>query len=300
MYKQSKKWFQDKIGIGENRDRLSFIEKKINFNTLMIQEFLPEILDIKADKRSILALEERAENKSVPTFIHKNDIMFISNLYHNEDMDKALNVYFKLGNSTASMLWAIAEENKKSDLFNEGGAVLDFGAGYGRVSRFLPSYFGSKSSYYASEIKEEAMRFHESSLGYKGIVHGPHAASFKTDQKFDLIFVGSVFTHLPKKMTEDWLTSLSNALNKGGLLIFTTHNIKTYGFSEKGDFYFAPESEDSSFSTIEDSLEDQSEYGTSYISDELIKTWMTERNLNFEIRSQAFGGTQDLIISSSK
>ena len=297
MLRQFKKWFQDKIGIGENRDRLDFLEKKIRFNGILIQELMPALLDFDPAGKGIESM--KTEKSPVASVIHKNDIMFISNLFHNEDVDQSLKVYFSLGDNTARQIHEIAVSGNAS-ILEKGGNLLDFGAGYGRVSRFFPRYFGEKVSYYASEIKEEAMRFHEEQLGYRGIVHGPHADSFKSDRKFDLIFVGSVFTHLPQRMTEEWLSKLADHLSESGFLIFTTHNIRTYNISQTKDFHFDPGSEDSSFDAVEDSLENQSEYGTSYVSDELIRKWMDDRGLGFEIQPRAFGGTQDLIISQRK
>jgi len=90
----------------------------------------------------------------------------------------------------------------------------------------LPFALGKDIDIYTSKVKAEAVAFSEKELGFKGIHHGSQAESFPTDRQFDVIFAGSIFSHLPEKMLTEWLTKLTEVLNPNGLLLFTQHHLK--------------------------------------------------------------------------
>ena len=100
--------------------------------------------------------------------------------------------------------------------------ILDMPCGYGRVLRYLRAFW-PKATIVASDLNEAAMNFcHEtfdaiiskSNIDVRGI-NFPH--------KFDLIWVGSLFTHFDKVRCENLLKNLVNYLNEDGVLVFTTH-----------------------------------------------------------------------------
>jgi ubiquinone/menaquinone biosynthesis C-methylase UbiE len=45
------------------------------------------------------------------------------------------------------------------------------------------------------------------------------------DNQFDLIYVLSVFTHLPEGLGVNWINELTRVLKPGGLLLITLHGI---------------------------------------------------------------------------
>ena len=49
MKKTLKRWFQDKIGIGENRDKLALLEKRLAALATLEQWALPEVLPIPSE-----------------------------------------------------------------------------------------------------------------------------------------------------------------------------------------------------------------------------------------------------------
>lgn len=98
--------------------------------------------------------------------------------------------------------------------------VLDYACGYGRVLRWLAVAFGqhrvigvdadAKAVAAAASLGFKAERLDTSLVTYLG-------------RDFDLIWVGSLLTHLPEGETLRVLGYLRRHLTKTGVLVFTTH-----------------------------------------------------------------------------
>ena len=99
--------------------------------------------------------------------------------------------------------------------------VLDVPCGYGRVTRHLVKFFPD-AAVFVSEIDKAKQNFCASAFAAHGI-DLPRDFSGEPPRDFDLIFVGSLLTHLNASRTIDALHYLIRALADGGLLIFTTH-----------------------------------------------------------------------------
>ena len=284
-----KKWFQDKIGIGENRDKIIYLEKRIKLNQALLQLTLPNYLNLDVEKRDVPFIQEFGAGAFNLT-IHKNDLMFLAILLAKDGrIDPSLEEYFRVGYDTVQSLKA-----RCGNL--EPKHILDFGGGYGRVSRFLKSAF-PKAEIHVSEIKSEAVEFNKTALGLGGLAHTNLPESLISDFQFDLIFAGSVFTHLPKKDAYNWLQKLAQLLSKNGILIFSIHNSASFGMENSEGFAYKTLSEDEFFNVIDDSIQDNSTYGTAYFSSQLIKQWLSEFGLTCTIEANAFGGIQDLVIA---
>lgn len=292
MFENLKRWLQDKIGIGENRDKIIYLEKRVKLNHLLLQQLLPKILALNPEDRNIPFLKTLGDRSNLNLAIHKNDLMFLQILIaKNGNVDAALNEYYHVGYETAQLLKGIVAGKPIQNL-------LDFGAGYGRVARFLSLAFSNSTNVFASDIKEEAVNFNRNSLNLNGLNHSTEIASYNPIVKFDLIFAGSVFTHLPEADSEKWLHALAESLEKDGMLVFSVHNIRSFGVSKTAHFAFKKLSEDSFFDSVEDSIKEADRYGTSYVSSEKVAEWMRKENLSFEILPNGFGGIQDLVIAT--
>ena len=100
-------------------------------------------------------------------------------------------------------------------------AVLDFGCGCGRVTRYWDAFAGSVSG---SDMSANAIewcrhnltfaRFESNALGPPLVFH---------DASFDLVYALSVFTHLTSDLQIAWRDELRRVLRPGGLLLVTTH-----------------------------------------------------------------------------
>ncbi len=100
--------------------------------------------------------------------------------------------------------------------------VLDFGAGYGRVLRALKSRFPA-ADITAADVIPKAVEFCQRTFGATPVLSQEDLTRVKYERPFDVIWVGSVFTHLDKDKCIALFDHLTNALAPGGVLVFTTH-----------------------------------------------------------------------------
>jgi SAM-dependent methyltransferase len=122
--------------------------------------------------------------------------------------------YFQSGRADAIKIEALIAKRG----LGAQSRILEFVAGFGRVTRHLTRYHLT-----ASDIHGDAVRFLEQELGVRAIPTDTDPDAFVTTERFDFIFVLSLFSHLPAALFERWLARLTLALAPGGFLMFTTH-----------------------------------------------------------------------------
>jgi len=107
-------------------------------------------------------------------------------------------------------------------------SVLDLPCGHGRVLRYLKAAF-PHAELTACDIVKDAVDFCASTFGATPVYshQAPSRIPVKQDA-FDLIWVGSLFTHLDARLWKGFLSRLASSLRPGGLLIFTTHGRHVY------------------------------------------------------------------------
>jgi hypothetical protein len=124
VLKRLQRWIQDKSGIGENRDALAVLRRRVDALAALQQQHLPETL-------SLPWIPELPEG--VSPAIHRADAMFRFPLsVSGGDWVRAASEYFAAGRE-------LALAAKKSAPLAQ--SLLDFGGGYGRVGRFLAAEF---------------------------------------------------------------------------------------------------------------------------------------------------------------
>jgi SAM-dependent methyltransferase len=101
-------------------------------------------------------------------------------------------------------------------------SILDFPCGHGRVLRSLKSAFPS-AKLTACDIDRDGVDFCETTFGAEGVYSNHDLGQVELGGDFDLIWVGSLFTHLPEAKWGDFLDFLVQRLAPAGLLVFTTH-----------------------------------------------------------------------------
>jgi SAM-dependent methyltransferase len=99
--------------------------------------------------------------------------------------------------------------------------LLDVPCGYGRVTRHLVKFFPD-SQIFVSEKDKAKQHFCASAFGTKEL-DLPLDFCGEPKRQFDLIFVGSLLTHLNERLSISALHYLLKSLSEGGLLIVTTH-----------------------------------------------------------------------------
>jgi SAM-dependent methyltransferase len=101
-------------------------------------------------------------------------------------------------------------------------SVLDFGSGYGRVYRALAAGFpGAQLT--ACDLMADAAKFCATTFGGDWVVSNEDLAAITLPRRYDLVWLGSVFTHLPAHRWHMLLDFLADATATGGLVVFTTH-----------------------------------------------------------------------------
>jgi SAM-dependent methyltransferase len=105
--------------------------------------------------------------------------------------------------------------------FADVNSWLDFGCGYGRVIRFLVQRTAPRRVYAADVIKS-AVDFCAAEFGVNP-VYSQDALARLDLRSFDFIYAISVLTHLSEENTIEFLRLTRQALNSGGIVLFTTH-----------------------------------------------------------------------------
>ena len=167
-----------------------------------------ECIDLSAEKEKLM-LEYPQESlelnllKNVKSAISKKDDMYAGNAAH----------YFKVG---LSAIQCIDDSigNVENPRINN---ILDMPCGYGRVLRFLCQRFPN-ANLTGMDIVENGVDFCVDTFGIKGIYSKKKLDLLTLGSKFDLIWCGSLLTHL-------------NAIFAVELLIFSTGTFLIAGFS---------------------------------------------------------------------
>jgi len=273
--KHIQRWLQDKIGIGQNRDQIKVLENKIASLSLLFEWSSGPLIQVPGGLIKKIKETLKEEYQSINFLISKNDAMFRYPLQVHGAMPlKILKEYFHTGAEAADYIYGLAPKAKK---------ILDFGCGYGRVSRFLKVRF-PEAELLVSDPKKSAMEFQIENLKTTADDHSP----------VNLIFAGSVFTHLPKKLFQNSLHELMTRLIEGGALILTLHQFIDNEFS------IYPFTEEAALTGLEDPI-DSAVYGSVYCSKEFLEFCIyshPEGNL-FKCSiddSSSFGRTQQYII----
>jgi SAM-dependent methyltransferase len=101
--------------------------------------------------------------------------------------------------------------------------VLDFGCASGRMLRFFPRQEGGE--YWGVDIKARHIAWCQQHLSppfcFAATTTFPHLPF--EDDSFDLVYCGSVFTHM-SDLADAWLLELRRILRPGGLAYITIHD----------------------------------------------------------------------------
>lgn len=106
--------------------------------------------------------------------------------------------------------------------------ILDLPSGHGRVMRYLRAAF-PQAEIVACDLLRDGVEFCASRFGATPMYSSvePEAIPLRPGS-FDLIWVGSLFTHLDAALWPRFLAVLRNALCPGGLLVFSSHGREAY------------------------------------------------------------------------
>lgn len=153
--------------------------------------------------------------------IHPGDQMYSHSLCHHGQPDVALSQYFAI----SLQQWHMARQVVRMLFGADAGRLqwLDFACGYGRLLRLLPALVRPAQTW-ASDIQAPAVAFVERSFGVQGLPSSAEPDRFRPAQRFDVIWVASLFSHLPQALFQGWLARLMQLLTPDGVLCFSVRD----------------------------------------------------------------------------
>jgi SAM-dependent methyltransferase len=194
--------------------------------------------------------------------IHRDDDMFAFGVGLSGSESLAAMAYFREGLSMIGLIEQVA-------VWRFGGwagfgSFLDFAAGYGRSTRFLVEHVPAERVT-VGEIQRDALHFQQREFGVKTLASTSDPDELESSTRFDLVFVASLFTHLPDRTFGMWLARLWELVAPGGVLVFSVHDeaINRGGVPLQDGFAFIPRSELSAIST--------EDYGTNFTTADYVR-----------------------------
>ena len=100
--------------------------------------------------------------------------------------------------------------------------VLDLPCGHGRVLRHLVKMF-PEAAFDACDLDVAGVEFCVKQFGARAISGHPDLTQTELNHPYDLIWIGSLFTHLSEDLTLKGLAFLSRQLSPTGIIVSTFH-----------------------------------------------------------------------------
>jgi len=151
------------------------------------------------------------------------------------------------------------------------GSFLEFASGHGRFTRHLAKALEPRRVT-VSDVVADAVEFARGAFCVDGFVSAAKPEDLNWPARYDLVFVLSLFSHLPRSSWGRWLRRLFDAVTPGGVLVFSTHGVEAARRQnvtlDSEGFFFAPSSESHAI--------DAQEYGTTFTSEAFVRTQITQ------------------------
>jgi SAM-dependent methyltransferase len=126
--------------------------------------------------------------------------------------------YFRVGSGALAGIQSFANLWR----LNSFSSIMDFGCGHGRVLRWLKAAY-SDATVVGTDIDEDGVQFCAENFGSVPLQSFVELDRIKPGQDFDLIFAGSVVTHLPEPAAHALLSKFVDWLRPGGIAVFSVH-----------------------------------------------------------------------------
>lgn len=185
------------------------------------------------------------------------DDMFVSSSKH----------YFEVGQSALRMVkLAMLASGKAPDEIKQ---VLDLPSGYGRVLRTLRAAFPD-AEITACDLERDGVDYCSRAFDAKPVYSQEYIGAVSLETRFDLIWCGSLLTHLDAPRWDEFIAFFVAHLNPDGLLLFTVHgpsvleriqNGQTYGLDAEGQQSLVTSTQEVGFGYA--NYPDQQAYGIS-------------------------------------
>jgi SAM-dependent methyltransferase len=229
-----------------------------------------------AGRRARFALGTRLGARPVAGLrgrVHYNDFMLVST-----DAG-AVESYRRGAQQFVDILGQALQEAGRS--FASVQACLEIGCGYGRIVRELRDRIPA-SRIYVTDVIDDAARFVASEFAVTRIPLLEDRGA-PPEPQFDLVYLLSVYTHLPRDMVTANLRAVTDSLQSGGLAVFTIHGQGSAETAERYDQYWLDKG------NLLDRLARDGFYYERYpyYDDEYGLTWITEEGVRTLVQETA-------------
>lgn len=121
---------------------------------------------------------------------------------------------------------------RKSEGTDKSKKILDFGTGWGRISRFFIKDVGI-DNIYGVDVEESFINICRKTFKTDNftVISSAPPTTFP-DATFDLITLYSVFSHLNEETCKNWVIEFHRILKPGGSIAFTTRGINFFDYCE--------------------------------------------------------------------
>lgn len=200
--------------------------------------------------------------RRVGTRIHPDDQMLLHSLRHHRDAGAAVSQYFNV----ALQQYHAARQIVDTLFPVPSGRLelLDFACGFGRLIRFLVAC-DRDVEITAAEIQPDALAFVGDEFGVATVPSTMAPEAFDPGRRFDVVWVASLFSHLPEGLFHRWLSRLHALLTPRGVLCFSVHDevLAPPGAMPASGLLFRPYSENAAL--------DADAYGTTYVTERFVR-----------------------------
>jgi trans-aconitate methyltransferase len=111
-------------------------------------------------------------------------------------------------------------------------SVLDLPCGHGRVGRYLRAAFPAAEMTFC-DVNRSGVDYCSKTFSGRGVYSQVELEKVDLGQRFDLIWVGSLFTHIDYRRYKSWMAYLCDQLAPNGVLVITLHGPGAIQFANK-------------------------------------------------------------------
>lgn len=149
--------------------------------------------------------------------------VIVSRIMHPEDdmahlsWDRELKHYFGVGLEALEIIIQAIVLTETTSI----NTILDMPCGFGRVARHLRAAFPN-AELHCCDLYQDRVDFCRDTLGVIGTKSKEDYDQIQFEKQFDLIFVGSLLTHMPEPLFRKALALFSRSLAPKGIAVVTT------------------------------------------------------------------------------